>query len=327
MKILDGTQLAGTERRLKPLRCTRASPAPGQALVVLDPQALLVPKVLLCEDAFAQERSLTERILAMISPGEVWLADRNFCTTALLFGLVEGQADFVIRQHRQSLHITALGEPVAKGRTPTGSVNEQAMTLQGPAGTTMALRRISVALDQPTRDGDTQIHLLTALPDTVLDAAQVAELYRRRWTLETAFQELAATLDGELDTLAYPKAALFAFCLALIAYNILAVVKAALRAEHGEDPVQRTVSGYYLADEIAGTYRGLEIAIDDTDWRVFEHASVPEFADLLRQIARHARLPRYKKHPRGPKKPYPPRTQVPGNRVATARLLAGKEAA
>ena len=62
----------------------------------------------------------------------------------------------------------------------------------------------------------------------------VADLYRKRWTLETAFQELEASLNGEINTLGYPKAALFAFCVALVAYNVLSAVKAALRSVHGD---------------------------------------------------------------------------------------------
>lgn len=60
----------------------------------------------------------------------------------------------------------------------------------------------------------------TNLPTTI-DAVTVAALYRRRWTLETAFQKLEAYLESEINTLAYPRAALLGFCLALIVYNIL----------------------------------------------------------------------------------------------------------
>lgn len=323
VRILDGNHLPGTEHRLKPLRTTRAGALPGHALVVLEPEAMLVSEVVLCEDGHAQERSLTNRILSLVEAGDVWLADRNFCTTALLFGIAQREAAFVIRQHASTLTIASMAEPIVKGRTDTGMVVEQAMTLMGPAGERLAVRRISVRLDTPTRDGDEEVHIVTNVPETVLDALAVAQLYRRRWTLETAFQELEATLNSEITTLGYPKAALFAFSLALVAYNILAVVKAALRATHGQELVQQTVSGYYLADEIAGTTRALAIAFPDEVWHVVVTLSVPEFADLLRQWARHANLSRYQKHPRGPKKPRPRRTSgAKQKHVATSRLLA-----
>ena len=79
--------------------------------------------------------------------------------------------------------------------------------------------------------------------------------------IETAFQELEATLNGEVNTLGYPKAALFAFCLAVVAYNVLSTLKAALRSVHGETVGGVEVSGYNVADEINMTHRGMWNAI------------------------------------------------------------------
>ena len=41
---------------------------------------------------------------------------------------------------------------------------------------------------------------------------------------------MEAYFHSAINTLGYPKAALFGFCLALVAYNMLAVVMAALRS-------------------------------------------------------------------------------------------------
>ena len=56
------------------------------------------------------------------------------------------------------------------------------------------------------------------------------------------FQQLEAHLHSEVNTLGYPAAALFAFCVALVAYNVLAVVKGALRGLHGEQTIHDTVA-------------------------------------------------------------------------------------
>ena len=82
-------------------------------------------------------------------------------------------------------------------------------------------------------------------------------MYRNRWTIEAAFGEIAAAFHGEVNTLAYPPAALFAFCLALTMYNLLSVIKAAIRVAHKVD--NETISTYHLAEEIACTYRGMMI--------------------------------------------------------------------
>jgi IS4 transposase len=71
-------------------------------------------------------------------------------------------------------------------------------------------------------DGDRNIYILTNLPKCVF-AKKVAELYRNRWTIETAFKDLTVHLRCEINTLRYPPAALLGFCVALIAYITLAV--------------------------------------------------------------------------------------------------------
>ena len=136
-------------------------------------------------------------------------------------------------------------------------------------GVAHLLRRIRVKLDQATRDGEHVLYILTNLPLRKASAKRVARLYRKRWTLETAFQHLEAYFHSEINTLGYPKAALFGFCLALVAYNMLAVVMAALRSVHGTESIDQELSLYYVANDIAQTYHGMMIAIPEDEWRVF----------------------------------------------------------
>ena len=83
-KILDGNHLAGTDRRLKPLRRQGGAALPGQSLVVLDPALKLVLDLFPCEDAHTQERALLPQVLETVEPGDLWIEDRNFCTTSFL---------------------------------------------------------------------------------------------------------------------------------------------------------------------------------------------------------------------------------------------------
>jgi Transposase DDE domain len=324
VRVLDGNHLAATDRRLGVLRESAAGPLPGQALVVYDPDAGLVTAMVGCEDGHAQERAALPAVLDRVRSREVWIADRNFCTTGFLFGLVLRGAKFVIRQHRQTLHWEPVGRKRAAGRCDGGRVWEQKVALRDDRGLRFVGRRVTVELDTPTRDGDTEVHILTNLPAAVASAARVAELYRRRWTIEAAFAELAQALSGEIDTLGYPRAALFAFGLALAAANVLAAVKAAVRAAHPD--AAGAVSGYYLADELAGTYRGMMIAIGPEHWAVFGSLGEAGMTRVLKDLAGRVQVARYRKHPRGPKKPPAPRKRDPRHpHVATARLLAGRK--
>jgi IS4 transposase len=108
----------------------------------------------------------------------------------------------------------------------------------------MRVRRITVKLTEPTRDGDTELHILSNVPTRRASAVQLARLYGQRWSIETAFCEITTTLACEINTLGYPKAALFTFCLALLAYNAVSLIKAALRHAHGRQKVNDEVSGY-----------------------------------------------------------------------------------
>ena len=323
IKVLDGNHLAATEHRLKDLRGTRAAPLPGQALVVLDQQRMLITEVILSEEGHAQERSLIPQVLQRVEADQLWIEDRNFCTLGLLFGMARRGAVFVVRQHGQ-LPGELLGRAQRTGTTRSGPVYEQAMQVRDPAtGETMRLRRITIKLKVATRDGDTELHILSNVPSGRGAAAHLARVYGKRWSIETAFCEITTTLACEINTLGYPKAALFTFCLALLAYNAVAVIKAALRREHGRQKINDEVSSYYLSLEIGRTSDGMMVAIPAPYWAFFRELSVRDFADVLHELASAVQLARYQKHPRGPKKKPPERTPYQkGKHVSTAKLLA-----
>lgn len=322
VRILDGHHLGGTEHRLKPLRRTRAGALPGQSLVALDPQRKLIRHVRCCEDGHTQERALMEETLAWVEPGQVWVADRNFATTRWIFGVHRRGGYVVVREHASTLHWVAESPVRAAGRCEPGSLSEQEIQIADGQGAVLTLRRITLRLDHPTRDGDRVIVVLTTLPAAVA-AAAIAELYRGRWGIEGAFQELTVILQCEPNPLGYPPAALFAFCLAVVAYNVLRLTRAALGAAHGSEKIEREVSSYYLAQELAKVFSGMAIALPPEEWREYASLTPPELARQLRQWAQQASLWRYQKHPRGPKKPRPKRRSgATISHVATARLLA-----
>jgi hypothetical protein len=256
-------------------------------------------------------------------PGELWIADRNFCTRAALFEFAQRGACFVLREHG-NLPGQALGERAFIWHTDTGRVYEQPVAVGSPEGTRLELRRIVIELERPTRGGESSVTVVTNLPREHADAAKVAELYRGRWGIETAFQKLERHLHSEINPLGYPKAALFGFCLALVAFNLYAVVMAALRAAHPDRAINDEVSEYYLALEIATTQDGMLIAVPESEWAVFAREYDPEaMSRLLVYIASQVPLKKYRKTPRGPKKPRSARQRFKSEpHIATARVLA-----
>jgi Transposase DDE domain len=324
LRILDGNVLAGTDHRLTALRQWLTACLPGKSLVVYEPGLGLVTDVVLCEDAYTQERALLLQILPRIHANDLFVADRNFCTTRFVFGVHHQDAFVLVRQHRQNLPCQALSQLHKQGHTKTGVVYEQHVEVTDPvSGEKLRLRRIEVRLLEKTRDGDATIAVLTNLPDEV-SALDIADIYLLRWTIETHLQFLTQSLHCELPGLGQPRAALFGFAMALVASNALAVVRASIRCEHGGE-AEAEVSGYYLADEIAHDYRSLMKYLPADQWLGWRHLEPAALVPLLRALAVHVNLKALTRNQRGPKKPpqQKPVYDKKHKHYSTARLLNG----
>jgi hypothetical protein len=321
VKILDGNHLRRTDRRIEELRKRNVAPLPGLALVVYDPQYRLVIDAVPCEDGHAQERSLIHDLYPTIDPSDLWIADRNFCTISFLTTLDSKSAKFVIRQHA-NVPFTPRGKQKRIGTIATGTVYEQVITIPIGKDQVRTLRRVTVRLNEATRDGDQEIHLMTNLPKRT-SALRVAELYRDRWRIETAFQEMAKNLQGEIQALGYPKAALFGFCMALVSYNLLSTVNIAVRTVHGDEAANQ-LSTYYVALEVNGTAKGMSVVLDDDFWqRTFAHLSPLQMARQLKRLAANMNMDRYRKATWKPKnKSQPKMNKKHRGHASTARILA-----
>ena len=218
------------------------------------------------------------------------------CTLGFLCGIAKRQSTFLIRAH-QNLLWQAVSELQKVGQVEAGEVFEQTIEIQFD-GTPLRLRRAVLRLAKPTRHGDNEIVVLTNLPTTAADAVRVVQMYRQRWQIEKLFLTVTQNFEGEIDTLAYPKAALFSFTLALMSYNILATLRAALASVHGVGKIEAALSDFYVVDELQGTYRGMMIAIPPTEWHIFREMALPDLATLLTDWAAQVDLRRFLKQPK-----------------------------
>jgi hypothetical protein len=278
--------------------------------------------VIVTERGQASERSLIGNVLETVEAGEVWIADRNFCTLDFLFGLALRKARFVIRQHGQLQGIPA-GKSRYVGKNAQGEkIWEQTVTIT-QQGHTLTVRRVTIKLKKPTRDGDYELHIFTNLTAREATAVKAAELYGKRWTIEVVFLELQTALCCEVKTLGYPRAALFAFCVALLLENTFSMLKSTLRAAHGKTTVDEQVSGVLLAQELRKTYDGMMVQIPSEHWNEISDLSLKQFVNLLQGWAKQMDIERYRKSPRGPKKPPPKKKRYRnGHHVSTAAILA-----
>jgi len=324
MHVLDGNNIAATEHRLGETRDNSAAPLPGKSLCVFQPAYQLVTNVVLCEDGHAQERSLVDPILELVEKDSLWVADRNFCFQRFLLGIAEKLGFFVIREHA-GLNYKVASKLRKRGQSQSGEIFEQTIVIEQEDGSKHRFRRIVVKLHKATEDGDWELALLTNLPKTV-SAVVVSEAYRKRWTIEGGFLDLTTTLDCEINTLCYPRAALFVFCVAVLAYNLQSAIKGVMRSEHGDEKVENDLSRYFVSGEIGQVYRGMMVALPPEEWTIFRHMSLNDYVAFLKRLARNVDFERYPKAHRGPKKAKPKRHYDPDHpHVSVAKLLLARK--
>ena len=315
-KIIDGNHLEGCDNRLKELRSTWAKALPGTAVVVMDAQVQMAQDIFLIDDGHAQERRVFDQILETIQCQDLMVGDSQYSTIKMLTGIDQRDACFVFRQHG-SLKGERIGKRKRIGKSDTGMVYEQSLKITAEG---YSVRRITVELDNPTQDGTTEIHILSNLPDEV-SAFRVAEIYLLRHDIEHLFYLATTTLTCEVKGLGYPQAALFVFCVAMMAINCRQVLFALLAAAHG-DEVMDDVSHFSIASEIAQTYDGILVAFTESEWNALLPKRFASKISFAVKVARNINLVRHKKAVRGVKKPPPKKSAYKnGSHLSVKKIL------
>jgi len=295
LRVVDGNHLPSTEKRLGALRRERGAARPGFSVVVYDPDLDQIVDLQPCEDAYASERVGVLPLLARASEGQLWMADRLYCTLPVMQACEEASASFIIRQpskHPRLIQESDWQEPVP---VEAGTVREQTIELNGGH----RWRRVELNLQTATESGDSVMWFWSNLPDTI-SAEQIADLYRRRWSIEGMFQRLESVLDSEIESLGSPRAALLGFASAVQAYNVLAVLKRSVEQAHREtQPEAWEASIFHLAVQVRSGYEGMQIALPP-DYLLLQSTSAT-LAQRLLALARNIKPKQVAKSIRGPK--------------------------
>lgn len=311
--VLDGNHLQAVQHRIKALRDLDQAALPGTCVALLDADRKLFIHAFLLQDGHASENQVLPDVLTTIRPRDLLLADSNFCLREFTAAIEDRHAFFLIREHGNRFPLELLGERVYVGETETGRVYEQQGRYQVGNQWRM-VRRITVELFKPTRDDHWVVHIVTNLPKEMpdpttghivaIDGLLIAEGYRLRWRVETAFQTLTVDLNCELNTLGYPPAALFAFCVAAMCFNAYSTATAALRGHFGAERVEREFSTYYMANDIRAVWAGMNVAIDKSVWsESFGSLNLGQLAQHLLGLAAKVDASRYRKAPTRARRP------------------------
>ena len=116
-------------------------------------------------------------MLGSLLPGDILLADRLFPARNLLADLHRRCVDYVMR-------VKTSGPRIAKEITAflASGLNDQTVMLPGHPG-------VFVRFVRGHREGTEHIVLITSLTGPEHDACAIADLYQRRWGIETAYRE------------------------------------------------------------------------------------------------------------------------------------------
>ena len=146
--------------------------------------------------------SLNTPIRSMALTGWLWSmkrVEKKERRQSFLCGIADKKSCFINRLH-EKFPWKSIGKEKYSGKVKTGKVYEQPILVVDETGKEWKFRLIRICLKKPTRDGQKEIFIVTNLSKSAAHAKKIADLYRKRWKIETAFQELAKHLNSEINT-------------------------------------------------------------------------------------------------------------------------------
>jgi hypothetical protein len=135
-------------------------------------------------ESLAHDTNFEAKILSMVQTGTLWIFDRGFYDFTFFTNLIERGGDFITRLKSNAVYT------VTKVICQTSEIRDQWIILGGENGSCKHTMRLV-----EVRFGSTWYNYLTSVLDpAILPANVVADLYRRRWRIEEAFQTVKRLL-------------------------------------------------------------------------------------------------------------------------------------
>lgn len=182
----DGSSLEALFRKLKSLEEVPVGQLAGKMATVIDLVTRLPVEVWFSERAKANDTTFLPDLLALAKAKTLLILDRGFYDFGFFTDLIEQQVDFITRPKKNAFFI------VTQTLTSNQSVKDLIISLGTGTNNTpiLTLRLIEV------RFGKVWYRYLTSVLDpTILPPYVVADLYRRRWRIEEAFNTTKRLLN------------------------------------------------------------------------------------------------------------------------------------
>ena len=249
----DGKKVKNAAKRLKPTRGYAGKLIGAKALVAMDLRSGMALAMSDSLDGLSNDVPLVPALmeqLRQIIPGpmlSVW--DRQFDDVRTLGHLCRRPGDaYVVRM---SPKYAFCAESAVESHDEQGRlVRDEVGTLtkgkgKGKSQVVLRVRRVTLF----RRPGEEDVVLLSNLLDRQrFDAADLLELYRRRWGIEQLFQQVTETFSLAHLIGSSPRAVLFQFAYCLLLYNLVQLVKAYVANDGAV--LASAVSTFYLFNDI-----------------------------------------------------------------------------
>lgn len=249
--IADGKTIKNATKRLKPTRGYIGKLLGAKALAAMDARSGMVVAMGDSTDGMSNEVPLVPALMPQLQElaGEramlsVW--DRQFDDVRTMKRLSERGGDaFLVRMKHKNMVFTA--ESSIKTQDGQGRAVLDEIGTLGTGQKAMRVRRITLLRDA-TQGEDEVVLLSNLLERDRFGAADLLELYRRRWGIENVFQQITETFSLSHLIGCQPKAVLLQFAFCLLLYNVMQLIKVYV-ADDGQVPAS-TVSMHYLFDDV-----------------------------------------------------------------------------
>ena len=186
----------------------------------------------------AHEAPLARQLVGWVNPGEVLLADRGFCSWALISLFERKGVDVVMRLHH--LRKTGTG-PVQWAKPQRQGSWEKQLWSELPAS--LNLRVVRFRVETPGFRTEQIAVVTTLLDEAIYPDAVIADLFRRRWQVEINFRDIKTTLGLDVLRTLTPAMIEKEIHLQAIAYNLVRLLMLEAARQHDVPPTRLSFKG------------------------------------------------------------------------------------
>lgn len=195
------------------------------------------------------ERTLWRRLWDLLAPGDIALADRGFCSFADYGLLLQRGVDAVMRLHARRTRLRKV-KCLAKGDWIVQWV--KASTVRPPwvqkdlwdqLPDFLPVRHVKIAVAIPGFRTKTFVAATTLLDATAYSAQALADLYRRRWSIELYLRDIKTTMGMDVLRCKTPHLIEKEFTMHLIAYNFVRALMLESATRHRQDIARISLAG------------------------------------------------------------------------------------